>query len=72
MAEAKAMRQGEEAEAFKRIADEKRLLAYQLADKWTGETFLSCKSCLSSEGACVCVQLLASCVGGLLGKWGCL
>ncbi|DBA72867.1 hypothetical protein WJX79_001946 [Trebouxia sp. C0005] len=35
MAEAKAMRQGEEAEAFKRIADEKRLLAYQLADKWT-------------------------------------
>ena len=38
MAEAKAVRQGEEAEAFKRIADEKRLLAYQLADKWTGET----------------------------------
>jgi len=31
MAEAKAVRQGEE-------ADEKRLLAYQLADKWTGET----------------------------------
>ena len=49
MAEAKAMRQGEEAEAFKRIADEKRLLAYQLADKWTGETLTSCKSCLSSE-----------------------
>ena len=46
MAEAKAMRQGEEAEAFKRIADEKRLLAYQLADKWTGETFMSCNSCL--------------------------
>lgn len=36
MAEAKAVRQGEEAEAFKRIADEKRLLAYQLADRWTG------------------------------------
>lgn len=36
MAEAKAVRQGEEAEAFRRIADEKRLLAYQLADKWTG------------------------------------
>ena len=75
MAEAKAMRQGEEAEAFKRIADEKRLLAYQLADKWTGETFMSCKSCLSSERACVCAQLLASSlegVRGLLGKWGCL
>lgn len=37
MAEAKAVRQGEEAEAFSRIAEEKRLLAYQLADKWTGE-----------------------------------
>ena len=36
MAEAKSVRQGEEAEAFRRIADEKRLLAYQLADKWTG------------------------------------
>ncbi|KAL3153735.1 hypothetical protein ABBQ32_013329 [Trebouxia sp. C0010 RCD-2024] len=35
MAEAKSVRQGEEAEAFRRIADEKRLLAYQLADKWT-------------------------------------
>ena len=49
MAEAKAVRQGEEAEAFKRIADEKRLLAYQLADKWTGETLISCNSCLSTE-----------------------
>ncbi len=38
MAEAKAVRQGEEAEAFRRIADEKRLLAYQLADKWTGKS----------------------------------
>ena len=36
MAEAKSVRQGEEAEAFRRIADEKRHLAYQLADKWTG------------------------------------
>ena len=36
MAEAKSVRQGEEAEAFRRIADEKRLLAYQLADLWTG------------------------------------
>ena len=36
MAEAKSVRQGEEAEAFRRIADEKRLLAYQLADQWTG------------------------------------
>ena len=36
MAEAKSVRQGEEAEAFRRIADEKRSLAYQLADKWTG------------------------------------
>lgn len=40
MAEAKAVRQGEEAEAFRRIADEKRLLAYQLADKWTGQSLL--------------------------------
>ena len=38
MAEAKSVRQGEEAEAFRRIADEKRLLAYQLADKWTGQS----------------------------------
>lgn len=38
MAEAKAVRQGEEAEAFRRIADEKRLLAYQLADRWTGQS----------------------------------
>ena len=38
MAEAKSVRQGEEAEAFRRIADEKRLLAYQLADQWTGLT----------------------------------
>ena len=40
MAEAKSVRQGEEAEAFRRIADEKRLLAYQLADQWTGLTTL--------------------------------
>ena len=55
MAEAKAVRQGEEAEAFRRIADEKRLLAYQLADKWTGMHCLlpvtvSCQLCLLSEG----------------------
>lgn len=43
MAEAKAVRQGEEAEAFRRIADEKRLLAYQLADKWTGERDYICQ-----------------------------
>lgn len=46
MAEAKSVRQGEEAEAFRRIADEKRMLAYQLADKWTGQspsTFPPCR-----------------------------
>lgn len=42
MAEAKSVRQGEEAEAFRRIADEKRLLAYQLADQWTGVPFPLC------------------------------
>jgi len=75
MAEAKAVRQGEEAEAFKRIADEKRLLAYQLADKWTGETFMSCKHCLSSEESASVQKLLASSlegVGGLPGNLGCL
>ena len=45
MAEAKAVRQGEEADAFRRIADEKRLLAYQLADKWTGQSRLFDSQC---------------------------
>ena len=46
MAEAKSVRQGEEAEAFRRIADEKRLLAYQLADMWTG---LCCCLCAAEN-----------------------
>ena len=58
MAEAKAVRQGEEAEAFRRIADEKRLLAYQLADKWTGMP------------ASVCLLLFAVPLGDLTGFLG--
>lgn len=54
MAEAKAVRQGEEAEAFRRIADEKRLLAYQLADKWTGELLFALFVSLQRRRVCAC------------------
>ena len=52
MAEAKSVRQGEESEAFRRIADEKRLLAYQLADLWTGLSSSSIlnRTCLTHAG----------------------
>ena len=62
MAEAKSVRQGEEAEAFRRIADEKRLLAYQLADQWTGLTtpllLLSCNEFAQSTHIFECNVLL--------------
>ena len=58
MAEAKAVRQGEEAEAFRRIADEKRLLAYQLADRWTGQSPLPFTVALLNFDAAHSVSLL--------------